>query len=88
MIDTDGDDGVVTENIVQTKRHKGPTSSQGMYTNMNGLAKLLVTQAQNGQEVFDWIIPVLKELYDKSVILAGKSVGMRKAKKSLLEKKY
>ena len=77
MINTDGDDGGVTEKIVLKKRHKGPTSCQRGYTAVNGLTKALVTKAQNSQEIFDLIMPILRELYKKSVILTGKSFGMK-----------
>ena len=62
MINTDEDDGGVTEKIVQKKRHRGPTSSQGRYTAVNGLAKTLDTNNQNSREIIDLSMPILREL--------------------------
>ena len=87
MINTDGDDGGVTENIMQKMRHKGPTSCQGRYIAVNDSAKSLVTKAQNSQEIFDLLMPITRELCEKSVLLGGKFVGRKKGLKLLLDKK-
>ena len=87
MFNTETDDVCGSENIVRKKRHKGPTSSQGRYTAVNRLAKSIVSKAQMSPDVFEFVMPIMRELFDKSVVLATKSVGLKKASKLLRDNK-
>ena len=51
---------------------------------MNGLAKAIVSKAQMSPEVFEFGMPIMRELFDKSVLLATKSVGLKRASKLVL----
>ena len=87
MFNTETDEVGDSDTIVCKKRHKGPTSSQGRYTAVNGLAKAIVSKAQMSPEVFEFVMPIMRELFDKSVLLATKSVGLKRASKLVLDKK-
>ena len=87
MFNTETDDVGGSETIVRKNRHKGPTSSQGRYTAVNGLAKSIVSKAQMSPDVFEFVMPIMRELFDKSVLLATKSVGLKRASKLVLDKK-
>ena len=53
---------------------------------MNGLAKSIVSKAQMSPDVFEFVVPIMRELFDKSVVLATKLVRLKKASKLLLNK--